>query len=171
MAKVVMDQAALRRVLTRMTYEIIEQNRGLGDLMIVGIETRGAYLAQRIGQQIEQLEGKQVPVINLDITNYRDDRPIDATVAKPKLDLGVEQKNLVLVDDVLYTGRTIRAALDALMSNGCPQKIALAVLIDRGHRELPIRPDFVGKNIPTAHDESISVQMTEVDASDQVVLN
>lgn len=171
MSKVIMDQTSIQRALTRITYEIIEQNRGLNDLVIVGIRTRGAYLATRIGQRIEQLEGTQPPVTFLDITNYRDDRPATDTKKTAALDIDINGKNIVLVDDVLYTGRTIRAALDAIMDSGRPQKISLAVLVDRGHRELPIRPDFVGKNIPTSHQESIKVMMTEVDPSDQVILN
>ncbi|KRM79240.1 bifunctional pyrimidine regulatory protein PyrR uracil phosphoribosyltransferase [Lapidilactobacillus dextrinicus DSM 20335] len=170
MAKVIMDQTGIQRALTRITYEIIEQNRGLTNLIIVGIRTRGAYLATRIGQRIEQLEGTKIPVVFLDVTDYRDDRPASRTKTT-QLDDKINGKNIVLVDDVLYTGRTIRAALDAIMDSGRPQKISLAVLIDRGHRELPIRPDFVGKNIPTAHDETINVQMTEVDQVDQVILN
>lgn len=171
MAKVIMDSTAMQRALTRITYEIIEQNRGLENLIIVGIETRGAYLAQRIAQRIAQLEGSQLPVADLNITNYRDDRPNKSASITVKIDLPITGKNIVLVDDVLYTGRTIRAALDAIMDSGRPQKISLAVLIDRGHRELPIRPDFVGKNIPTSHEESIKVMVNEVDSLDQVVLD
>lgn len=171
MAKVIMDSTAMQRALTRITYEIIEQNRGLENLIIVGIETRGAYLAQRIAQRIAQLEGSQLPVADLNITNYRDDRPNKSASITAKIDLPITGKNIVLVDDVLYTGRTIRAALDAIMDSGRPQKISLAVLIDRGHRELPIRPDFVGKNIPTSHEESIKVMVNEVDSLDQVVLD
>lgn len=171
MAKVIMDSTAMQRALTRITYEIIEQNRGLENLVIVGIETRGAYLAQRIAHRIAQLEGSQLPVADLNITNYRDDRPNKSASITAKIDLPITGKNIVLVDDVLYTGRTIRAALDAIMDSGRPQKISLAVLIDRGHRELPIRPDFVGKNIPTSHEESIKVMVNEVDSLDQVVLD
>lgn len=169
MAKVILDKTAMQRALTRITYEIIEQNRGLNDLVIIGIKTRGAVLAQRIGERIAQLEGTKVPVVTLDITAYRDDRP---QVVKPALQLGVSLtgKNVVLVDDVLYTGRTIRAGLDAIMATGRPQKIALAVLVDRGHRELPIRPDFVGKNIPTARSEKVQVQVDEIDHQEQVLL-
>ncbi|MFD1412065.1 bifunctional pyr operon transcriptional regulator/uracil phosphoribosyltransferase PyrR [Lapidilactobacillus gannanensis] len=169
MAKVILDKTAMQRALTRITYEIIEQNRGLNDLVIVGIKTRGAILAQRIGERIAQLEGTKVPIVTLDITDYRDDRP---QASKQPLDLGlsITGKNVVLVDDVLYTGRTIRAGLDALMAAGRPQKIALAVLVDRGHRELPIRPDFVGKNIPTARSEKVKVQVEEIDQQEQVLL-
>ncbi|MFD1466243.1 bifunctional pyr operon transcriptional regulator/uracil phosphoribosyltransferase PyrR [Lapidilactobacillus mulanensis] len=171
MTKVIMDATAMQRALTRITYEIIEQNRGLENLVIIGIETRGAYLAKRIAQQIEQLEGSKLPVTNLDITNYRDDRPNTDSTNSARIKIPITGKNIVLVDDVLYTGRTIRAALDAIMDSGRPQKISLAVLIDRGHRELPIRPDFVGKNIPTSHEESIKVMVNEVDQQDQVRLN
>ncbi|WP_461218336.1 bifunctional pyr operon transcriptional regulator/uracil phosphoribosyltransferase PyrR [Lapidilactobacillus salsurivasis] len=169
MTKVVLDKTAMQRALTRITYEIIEQNRGLNDLVIVGVKTRGIVLAQRIGERIAQLENTKIPVVALDATEYRDDRTVSQPTP-PQLATPITGKNVVLVDDVLYTGRTIRAALDALMAAGRPQKIALAVLIDRGHRELPIRPDFVGKNIPTARTEKIKVQVAEIDQVDQVIL-
>ncbi|MFC6314973.1 bifunctional pyr operon transcriptional regulator/uracil phosphoribosyltransferase PyrR [Lapidilactobacillus achengensis] len=169
MTKVVLDKTAMQRALTRITYEIIEQNRGLNDLVIVGVKTRGIVLAQRIGERIAQLENTKIPVVALDATEYRDDRTVSQPTP-PQLATPITGKNVVLVDDVLYTGRTIRAALNALMAAGRPQKIALAVLIDRGHRELPIRPDFVGKNIPTARTEKIKVQVAEIDEIDQVIL-
>lgn len=173
MAKEVVDSMAMKRALTRMTYEIIEKNKGIEDLVIVGIKTRGIYLAKRIAQRLQQLEGANVPVGELDISLYRDDRHDAASKNEPivnsaKLDFDITEKQVILIDDVLFTGRTIRAALDALMDQGRPKKINLAVLIDRGHRELPIRADFVGKNIPTSLDEQISVEVEEIDEKDSI---
>lgn len=172
MAKEIYDELAVKRALTRMTYEIIERNKGVDDLVIVGIKTRGAYLAKRIAKRLEQLEGAVVPVGELDISMYRDDRKHDddPVVKNSQFDVDVAGKHVVLVDDVLFTGRTIRAALDALMDQGRPDRINLAVLVDRGHRELPIRPDFVGKNIPTAMDEQVAVYVKEVDGKDGIDL-
>lgn len=175
MAKQIYDSMAMKRALTRMTYEIIEKNKGIDDLVLVGIKTRGVYLAQRIADRLKQLENAEVPVGQLDITLYRDDRH-DASLAQDPVvneaDLGfdIKDKHVILVDDVLFTGRTIRAALDALMDIGRPKKINLAVLVDRGHRELPIRSDFVGKNIPTAMDEQVAVYVDEVDGKDGIEL-
>lgn len=173
MAKEIYDSLAMKRALTRMTYEIIEKNKGIDNLVLVGIKTRGVYLAQRIAERMKQLEGATVPVGALDITLYRDDRndDLDAPIVKDtELGVDIEDKHVILVDDVLFTGRTIRAALDAIMDLGRPQKINLAVLVDRGHRELPIRADFVGKNIPTAMNEEISVYVEEVDGNDGIDL-
>lgn len=173
MAKEIYDSMAMKRALTRMTYEIIEKNKGIDNLVLVGIKTRGVYLAQRIAERMKQLEGATVPVGALDITLYRDDRSenIDDPIIKAsELNFDIKEKHVILVDDVLFTGRTIRAALDALMDLGRPQKINLAVLVDRGHRELPIRADFVGKNIPTAMNEEISVYVEEVDGKDGIDL-
>ncbi|CAM3149899.1 bifunctional pyr operon transcriptional regulator/uracil phosphoribosyltransferase PyrR [Lactiplantibacillus plajomi] len=169
MQKEVVDSMAMKRALTRITYEIIEQNKGVRNVVLVGIKTRGVYLAERIAARLEQLEGAQIPVGELDITAFRDDQPKDDQAPSSyQLAFSVADKRVVLVDDVLYTGRTIRAALDALMGGGRPQSIALAVLVDRGHRELPIRADFIGKNIPTALQERIKVSVTEVDGRDGV---
>mgnify|MGYP001623158111 CR=1 FL=1 len=167
MAKEIYDEMAVKRALTRMTYEIIERN-----LVIVGIKTRGAYLAQRIAKRLEQLEGASVPVGELDISMYRDDRKHtdDPVVKDSQLQFDITGKHVILVDDVLFTGRTIRAALDALMDQGRPDRINLAVLVDRGHRELPIRPDFIGKNIPTAMDEQVAVYVKEIDGKDGIDL-
>lgn len=173
MAKEIYDSLAMKRALTRMTYEIIEKNKGIDNLVLVGIKTRGVYLAQRIAERMKQLEGATVPVGALDITLYRDDRndDLDAPIVRDtELGVDIEDKHVILVDDVLFTGRTIRAALDAIMDLGRPQKINLAVLVDRGHRELPIRADFVGKNIPTAMNEEISVYVEEVDGNDGIDL-
>lgn len=168
----VINEVAIKRALTRITYEIIEKNKGIEDLVLVGIKTRGVYLAHRIAQRIEQLEGKKVEVSELDISSYRDDLKNNqrSTALSSEFAASFEGKNVVIVDDVLYTGRTIRAALDAIIDSGRPKKIYLAVLIDRGHRELPIRADFVGKNLPTAQDESIQVSLSEVDEKDTVTI-
>lgn len=172
MAKEIYDEMAVKRALTRMTYEIIERNKGIDNLVIVGIKTRGAYLAQRIAKRLEQLEGASVPVGELDISMYRDDRKHtdDPIVKNSQLQFDITGKHVILVDDVLFTGRTIRAALDALMDQGRPDRINLAVLVDRGHRELPIRPDFIGKNIPTAMDEQVAVYVKEIDGKDGIDL-
>ncbi|WP_269317418.1 bifunctional pyr operon transcriptional regulator/uracil phosphoribosyltransferase PyrR [Tetragenococcus muriaticus] len=169
-----MDEVTMKRALTRITYEIIERNYEINQLVLVGIKTRGIYIAQRIAQRLQQLENVEVPVGALDITLYRDDQK--EQVGKPELHASsipesLEGKEVIVVDDVLFTGRTIRAALDAIMDFGRPQKVALAVLIDRGHREVPIRADFVGKNIPTSSAEEIIVEMLEVDGADRVFIH
>lgn len=167
MAKEIWDALAMKRALTRITYEIIEQNKGTDDLVLVGIKTRGVYLAKRIHDRIQKLEGVDVPVGELDITLYRDDRH-DASL---KQDPVVNSDQVgVNIDDVIYTGRTIRAAMDALMHVGRPSSIRVAVLVDRGHRELPIRADFVGKNIPTSADEQVAVNVIDKDGKDSVEL-
>jgi len=168
---VIMDEAAIRRALTRIAHEIIERNKGVEDCIIVGIKTRGIYLAQRLVERIEMIENVKVPVGELDITFYRDDlqhKSEDAVLQGSHLPSQITGKTVILVDDVLYTGRTVRAALDALIDNGRPRMIQLAVLVDRGHRELPIRPDFVGKNVPTSRTEIVDVQLDEVDVMDIV---
>lgn len=175
MVKEIWDGVAMKRALTRITYEIIENNKGTDNLVLVGIKTRGIYLAQRVHERILKLEDVDVPMGTLDITLYRDDRH-DATLKQDPVvhstDVGVniDGKNVVLIDDVIYTGRTIRAAMDALMHVGRPSKIQVAVLVDRGHRELPIRADFVGKNIPTSLDEQIAVNVKEIDDQDRVII-
>ncbi|QCZ43503.1 Bifunctional protein pyrR [Levilactobacillus brevis] len=172
MVKVVVDAMAMQRALTRITYEIIERNKGVDDLVILGIKTRGVYLARRIASRLQQLENVTVPVGDLDITPYRDDIDHDAQtepeVTAANIDFSVEGKKVILVDDVLYTGRTIRAAMSAIMDLDRPKSINLAVLVDRGHRELPIRADFVGKNIPSSQRERIKVSVSEIDDRDAV---
>ncbi len=171
MAKEVVDAMAMQRALTRITYEIIERNRGIGNLVLIGVKTRGVFLADRIASRLHQLEDTVVPVGQLDVSGYRDDisNPEPTTKAAiSNLNTSVTDKKVVLVDDVLFTGRTIRAAMDAIMDLGRPNSINLAVLVDRGHRELPIRADFVGKNIPTAQNERIQVSVNEVDGKDSV---
>lgn len=176
---VIMDETAIRRALTRIAHEIVEKNKGIDDCVIVGIRTRGIYLAHRIAERIQEIEGKPVLVSELDITHYRDDRKsvnsanveVSAAIADTDgVPFTVQNKRIILFDDVLYTGRTIRAAMDALMDCGRPQSIQLAVLVDRGHRELPIRPDFVGKNVPTSKQEQIDVALVEFDDIDQVTI-
>lgn len=174
MEKQIIDAMVMKRALTRITYEIIEQNKGTQGLILIGIKTRGEFIARRIANQMAKLEGAQVPVVPLDISGYRDDLQDDQTATESKVDghlpVAIDDQRVVLVDDVFYTGRTVRAAMDALMDQGRPQIISVAVLVDRGHREMPIRPDFVGKNVPTASQERVKVNMTEVDAVDNVEL-
>lgn len=170
---VLMDSDAIRRALTRISHEIAERNKGASGVVLVGIRSRGIPLAERIAAAIEKIEGARPDIGILDITLYRDDlstlsyQPI---VRETEIPVDITGKNVVLVDDVLYTGRTIRAALDALIDMGRPKSIQLAVLIDRGHRELPIRADFVGKNVPTSSKEEIRVLLAEHDDDERVVL-
>ncbi len=169
----VMSADEIRRAIVRIAHEIVEQNEGVNDLMLVGMRTRGVPLAERLAVAIREFEGEAVGVGALDISFYRDDlstRGTNVEVRPSEMPQDVAGKRLVLVDDVLYTGRSIRAALDALIDYGRPERIQLAVLVDRGHRELPIRADFVGKNIPTAKDDDVLVQLEESDGSDQVVV-
>jgi pyrimidine operon attenuation protein / uracil phosphoribosyltransferase len=173
---VVLDQPAIRRALTRIAHEIIERNKGIQDCVLVGIKTRGIHLAERLASRIEEIEGAKIPVGEIDITLYRDDLTVKTQNDEPEvkgsdLPVDVTNKKVILIDDVLFTGRTVRAALDALMDLGRPSTIQLAVLVDRGHRELPIRADFVGKNIPTSSSEKIVVELTEVDDEDQVTIH
>ncbi len=168
-----MDGRDIERTLTRLSHEILERNKGAEDLVLLGIATRGRFLAMRIRDKIKEIEGIEVPFGVIDPTLYRDD--IGRTTTQPPLKemeipLPIDDKKVILVDDVLYTGRTVRAAMDALMDFGRPKLIQLAVLIDRGHRELPIRPDFVGKNIPTSLSEEVRVHLKECDGVDEVVL-
>jgi pyrimidine operon attenuation protein/uracil phosphoribosyltransferase len=170
---IVLDEAAIRRSLTRIAHEIIENNRGIENCILVGIKTRGIYLANRLNEQIKVIEGRNLPVGELDITLYRDDLSVKTDDQEPEvkgsdIPTDISNKKVVLVDDVLFTGRTVRAAMDALMDIGRPAQIQLAVLVDRGHRELPIRADYVGKNIPTAGSEKIVVELHELDENEQV---
>lgn len=163
----IMDTVGMRRSITRMAHEILERNKGLDNVVIVGIERRGVDLAQRIAERLLDIEGVQPPVFSLNPTPFRDDAPT-GVARQPLQGLDVKNRVVVLVDDVLYTGRTVRAAMDAIMTSGRARMIQLAVLIDRGHRELPIRPDYVGKNVPTARDEAIAVELSSVDEEDSV---
>jgi len=169
----VMDATKIRRVLVRIATEIIERNRNLKSLVIVGIKTRGIFVGKRVARLIEELEAVSVPVHVLDITRYRDDlgaKPAKAGARATKAAFAVDKKEVILVDDVLMTGRTIRAAMDGLMDLGRPKSVQLLVLIDRGHRELPIRPDYVGKVLPTSRREIIQVRLKEMDGLDEVVI-
>ena len=169
-----MDGEAIRRAVSRMAHEILERNKNVQEIGLVGIRTRGVILAQRLKEAVRQIEGKELPTGTLDITLYRDDLSLvgaSPIVGKTEIDFDIHNKIIVLVDDVLYTGRTIRAALDALVDFGRPSIIQLAVLVDRGHRELPIRADFVGKNIPTSKAQNVKVILQETDGGeDQVVV-
>lgn len=167
----VMDSDDMRRALTRIAHEIIERNKGAEKLGIVGIRRKGAPLAYRLAELIGKIEGTKVPVGVLDITLYRDDIATrQPAVGTTDIPFEVNDRVIVLVDEVIYTGRTIRSALDALMDHGRPAAIQLAVLIDRGHRELPIRPDYVGKNIPTSRSEMVDVQLVEMEGEDRVCI-
>lgn len=171
--KRIMDAARVQRTIRRMAIEIVERNRGTDDLLIIGIRTRGVPLGERLAREIAELEGAEVPFGILDITLYRDDLTTVATqpVVKPtRLPMPIDDKIVILVDDVLYTGRTIRAALDALIDFGRPRTVQLAVLIDRGHRELPIHADFTGKALPTDRGEVIKVKFAESDGEDEVLI-
>jgi pyrimidine operon attenuation protein/uracil phosphoribosyltransferase len=169
----ILDGEQIRRALTRIGHEIVERNRGVDRVVLAGIRTRGVPLAQRLAQVIERIEGVEVPVGILDITLYRDDLSSVAeqpVVSQTSMPVGVEGKVVVLVDDVLFTGRTARAALDAIMDLGRPERVQLAVLVDRGHRELPIRADYVGKNVPTSTREVVAVRLAETDQHERVVI-
>lgn len=169
----ILDEGAIRRAITRVSHEILEKNKGIENVALVGIHTRGVTLANRLAKQIEKIEGKAPLVGELDITLYRDDL---STIAKlpvlngTKIHFDINDKKIILVDDVLYTGRTVRAALDALLDLGRPEFIQLMILIDRGHREVPIRADYVGKNVPTSNRELINVNLKEIDQKDSVVI-
>ncbi|MQG11811.1 MAG: bifunctional pyr operon transcriptional regulator/uracil phosphoribosyltransferase PyrR [SAR202 cluster bacterium] len=170
----IMNQEDVRRALARVAHEILEHNRGAEDLIIVGIHTRGVHIARRIAANLAEFEGIDVPVATLDVSFYRDDlRVRDQTQTKvmpTDIPMGIQGKRVVLVDDVLYTGRTIRAAMDALVDFGRPEQIQLAILLDRGHRELPIRADYIGQNLPTALEERVKVRLMETDGADEVAL-
>lgn len=167
---VILDEKGVKRTLTRISHEIIEKNKGVEDIILVGIKRRGYPIAQRISSIIEQIEGVKIPVESVDITLYRDDlsKLGEQPIVKTADLLNVKDKKIILVDDVIYTGRTVRAAIDAVIYSGRPEMIQLAVLVDRGHRELPIRPDYVGKNIPTSKSEIVSVEIKELDDCDSV---
>lgn len=172
-ARTVLDADDIRRAVRRMAHEIIESAKGVDDLLLLGIPTRGVHLARRIADEITDIEGAEVPCGALDITLYRDDLALREVRALEETDIpveGVDGRIVVLIDDVLYSGRTIRAALDALADYGRPAAVRLAVLIDRGHRELPIRPDFVGKNLPTSQSEKVKVRFAETDGEEFVVI-
>lgn len=170
--KVLYTEEEMRRAVSRIAHEIVERNSGAGDVVLIGMRTRGAPIAARLAARIEEFEGVRVPTATLDATDFRDDRPRDDSYGKPRgsLEVDVRDRVIVLVDDVLFTGRTARAGMEALLAHGRPHKVQLAVLVDRGHRELPIRADYVGKNVPTAMSESIKVRLRETDGFDAVLL-
>ncbi|HJG48900.1 MAG TPA: bifunctional pyr operon transcriptional regulator/uracil phosphoribosyltransferase PyrR [Facklamia tabacinasalis] len=168
MEKVVMNEMEMKRALTRLAYEIIEHHKGIEDIVLMGIATRGAPLAERLGKKIAEIEGT-VLVESMNIEAYRDD--MNYTDQRPENSSDLSGKKVILVDDVLFTGRSIRAAMDACMDRGRPAEISLAILVDRGHRELPIRPDYVGKNIPTSKQERVRVQIKEIDGKDAVTIS
>lgn len=169
----IMDEEKIKRSLTRISHEILEKNKKVEDIVLVGIRRRGVPLAKRLGQKIKEIEGVEVPIGILDITLYRDDlsqlkdKPV---VRKTELPCEITDKTVILVDDVLFTGRTVRAALDALIDLGRPKSIQLAILVDRGHRELPVRADYVGKNVPSSRKEIIEVLLKEIDEKDMVII-
>ena len=169
----ILDASSIKRILYRLAHQILEKNPQLDDLVLIGIQTRGVYLAQRLKKIIKEIENVDLPLGILDITLYRDDLTTigEAPLVKEtKIDFDVKDKVVILVDDVLFTGRTVRSALDEIIDFGRPKRIELLVLIDRGHRELPIRADFVGKNIPTAKEELVEVRLSEIDGKDEVVI-
>ncbi|HHJ8034281.1 bifunctional pyrimidine regulatory protein PyrR uracil phosphoribosyltransferase [Streptococcus pyogenes] len=164
--KEIVDDVTMKRAITRITYEIIERNKQLDNVVLAGIKTRGVFLARRIQERLHQLEGLDLPIGELDIKPFRDDMRVEEDTTLMSVD--ITGKDVILIDDVLYTGRTIRAAIDNLVSLGRPARVSLAVLVDRGHRELPIRADYVGKNIPTSSVEEVVVEVVEVDGRDRV---
>ena len=172
---VVMDADRIARTLTRIAHEIVERNKGVDDLALVGVRTRGVHLARRLARTLKEITGDEVPTGALDITLYRDDLMRHAVRAQPvvkrtEIPFSIDDRRILLVDDVLYTGRTIRAALDALIEFGRPNAIQLVVLVDRGHRELPIKADYVGKNLPTSLKQSVQVRLEEIDGADEIVI-
>lgn len=170
----IMDESAITRAITRISHEIIEKNKGVENLVLIGIQRRGVPLARRIAQKIREVENREIPVGILDITLYRDDLSLlneHPVINGTEINFDIADKKLVLVDDVIYTGRTVRAAIDALMDINRPQMIQLAVLIDRGHRELPIRADYVGKNVPTSRNEIVHVNVMEIDKVNSVTIS
>jgi len=172
---IVMDADRIGRTLTRIAHEIVERNKGVEDLALVGVRTRGVHIARRLARSLREITGEEIPTAALDITLYRDDLMRQAVGPQPlvrrtEIPFSIDNRKILLVDDVLYTGRTTRAALDALIDFGRPKAIQLIVLVDRGHRELPIKADYVGKNLPTATDESVQVRLQESDGTDEVVV-
>ena len=167
-----LDEITLNRALVRMSHEIVEKNRGINDVVLVGIRTRGVPMAKRIGENIKRIEGVQLNIGAIDITHYRDDRTLSerTSVNATEIDFNIQDKNVILCDDVLFRGRTARAAIEAVLHFGRPKSIQLAVLVDRGHRELPIRADYVGKNIPTSLQEQIAVKFSETDGETNIML-
>ena len=170
-AKTIMDNAQIKRAVTRMAHEILEKHKGSENIVLLGIKTRGEHLAKSIQEKIAEIEGVTLPTGTIDISGFRDDRPEDVNTENAVVvDTDFSDKSVVIVDDVLETGRTIRAAIDAILNTARPTMISLAILVDRGHRELPIRPDYIGKNIPTSKSEKVSVKVEEVDQESSVTI-
>jgi len=170
----IMDVNSINRAINRIAHEIIENNQGAGDILLIGVQRRGVPLAHMIAERIHEYEGREIPVGILDITFYRDDLTLRAEhpiVNDTIIDFSITDKSIILVDDVIYTGRTVRAAIDALMDFGRPRRIQLAVLIDRGHRELPFKADYVGRNVPTSRSEMVNVRLRDIDGVDQVTIS
>lgn len=165
-----MDGNAVSRAIARISYEIVERNKGTENLCFVGILSRGVYIAERIAAKLKELEGTAPEVGILDITAYRDDEKRSDGGGRTDIPFEVRDKRVIIVDDVIFTGRSARAAIEAVMNLGRPRSIQLAALVDRGHRELPIRPDYVGKNVPTSRDEAVKVMMSEIDGEDKVII-
>ena len=170
MEKIIFDRDAIGRSLKRISHEILEKNRNLNDVVLVGIRTRGVFLAERLSRLIKDFEGVDVPFLALDVRGYRDDVKREAGANLEQSEMALNEKAVIIVDDVLYTGRTVRASMEAVLEYGRPRGIQLATLIDRGHRELPIRADYTGKNIPTSKSETVNVFLTEIDGEDLVVI-
>ena len=168
--RMIMDDKAMQRAIARISYEMIEHNKGAEGLCIIGIFSRGVSIGKRIADKLSELENVSVPFGKLDITPYRDDITGGSTEDRTDIPFSVKDRNVIIVDDVIFTGRSARAALEAIMKRGRPRSVQLAVLIDRGHRELPIRPDYVGKNLPTSHSEVVKVSVNELDGSDGVAI-
>jgi len=170
MEKIIFDEDAINRSLKRIAHEILEKNRDIEDLVFAGIKTRGVFLAQRLSKLVNEFEGVEVPFLALDVRGYRDDIKRAEKTFPMDESMALTEKKIIIVDDVLYTGRTIRAAMEAVLEYGRPKSIQLATLIDRGHRELPIRADYIGKNIPTSKSESVNVFLREIDGEDTVAI-
>lgn len=166
----IMDESSIARAVTRISFEITERNKGTDGLCLIGLFSRGAVLAKRIAARLSEIDGSNIPVGLLDITPFRDDKPREGATDTSEIPFDITGKRVIIVDDVIYTGRTARAAIDALMSRGRPMLIQLAALVDRGHRELPIRADYIGKNLPTSHEETVKVLVSELDGCDKVVI-
>ncbi len=168
--RIIMDEQAIARATARISYEIIERNKGTEDICVIGILSRGVTLGRRIAEKLSELEKCSIPFGSLDITPYRDDVSPEGYTDRTDIPFPVRDKKVILVDDVIFTGRSVRAAIEAIMKRGRPKSIQLAVLVDRGHRELPVRPDYVGKNLPTSHSEVVKVSVKDLDGADMVCI-
>lgn len=170
MKNIIMDEVAIKRAISRISFEIIEKNKGIEDIILVGVITRGKDIAKKVADKIYEVENVSVPVYSIDITNYRDDIEIKNINKEKFIEEDIKDKKIIIVDDVISTGRSVRAAMDGILEQGRPSSIQLVVLIDRGHRELPIRPDYVGKNVPTSKSENVVVSIKDIDGIDEVYI-